>query len=106
MRKNWINWKRTPCGSCCELVFPILLMLLMLLIRGWLDSEIVEPESMLSSASILFPVSDLNADDDVLDETIPNLYAQYEDFLQILPDYNLDGEDLEILDSEAEFLKM
>lgn len=33
MRKNAINWKRTPLGSCLEIVLPVLLMVIMVYLR-------------------------------------------------------------------------
>jgi hypothetical protein len=36
MRKNWINWKRTICGSIMECFCPVLLMLVIV----WFRSEI------------------------------------------------------------------
>jgi len=29
MKKNFINWKRTPCGSICEILCPIILMFIL-----------------------------------------------------------------------------
>lgn len=34
MKKNFINWKRTPCGSLCEILCPVLLMLILVLARS------------------------------------------------------------------------
>lgn len=33
MRKNWINWKRTPLGSLIELLLPAVVMGIILLAR-------------------------------------------------------------------------
>ena len=33
MRKNFILMKRSPCATCCEIVFPIVLMLLLALVK-------------------------------------------------------------------------
>lgn len=37
MKKNLINWKRTPCGSCCEIVCPLLLMMILVYARSQID---------------------------------------------------------------------
>ena len=39
MKKNWINWKRTLCASLTELLCPIVLMSLVALLRGVLESS-------------------------------------------------------------------
>ena len=36
-RKNWINWKRTWCGSCLEFACPFLLMLILVWARTAID---------------------------------------------------------------------
>jgi hypothetical protein len=33
MGKNWMNWKRTWCASCCEILCPAYFMFLLVLIR-------------------------------------------------------------------------
>ena len=37
MKKNYINWKRTCCGSICEIVCPLMLMLILVYARSQVD---------------------------------------------------------------------
>jgi hypothetical protein len=39
MKKNWILMKRSCCTTCCEILFPIILMILMVLVRRAIKVE-------------------------------------------------------------------
>jgi len=57
MKKNWINWKRTPCGSVTEILCPIALISLLLLFRTLLTAEAVPYEVMLDKAKYQIPLT-------------------------------------------------
>lgn len=40
MTKNFIMMKRNGCATCCEIVFPMILMILMVLVRIAIKQEI------------------------------------------------------------------
>jgi ATP-binding cassette subfamily A (ABC1) protein 3 len=47
MKKNWILMKRSCCTTCCEILFPIILMILMVLVRRAIKVETyIEPTDM------------------------------------------------------------
>jgi hypothetical protein len=31
--KNWLLWKRNKCGSCCEIVVPVMLLAILMFMR-------------------------------------------------------------------------
>lgn len=47
MKKNWINWKRTLCGSCVELLCPLILIGLLVFLKSLFKTEEI-------AASILY----------------------------------------------------
>ncbi len=59
MKKNFILIKRNYCTSLCEILFPIILMLLMVVIKGLFkitDAELlVTDEAFIKSNSSAFP---------------------------------------------------
>lgn len=56
MRKNFINWKRTPLGSCAELFCPILFMSLVLLLRVQLERVDKGSEYQYENSKFQYPV--------------------------------------------------
>ena len=63
MKKNYINWKRTPCGSICEIVCPILLMLILVYARSQISPSFNEDYSLYSLRRPIYPVSKPEIDD-------------------------------------------
>ena len=63
MRKNFINWKRTPFGSAVELCLPSLLVIILVVLRQAIKPINIDSIdiSMLQHPS--FPVSSLNSKD-------------------------------------------
>ena len=57
MKKNWINWKRTPCGSICEIFCPILLMLILVYARTQVDVSANEDFSLYSLRRPFYPIA-------------------------------------------------
>ena len=57
MKKNWINWRRTPCGSCCELICPILLMLVILNARYLIDKVSQDDQSLYTLRRAFYPIA-------------------------------------------------
>ena len=53
--KNWLLWKRELCGSICELVFPIILMMFLFLIKLALKTSDKDAESYLDDKKIVSP---------------------------------------------------
>ena len=56
MIKNYINWKRTPFGSICEIVAPILLMLILVWARAEIDPETISDYSLYSLRHPQYPI--------------------------------------------------
>ena len=47
MKKNWILMKRSCCTTCCEIFFPIFLMIMLVLVRRAVKNETyLEPTEM------------------------------------------------------------
>ena len=57
MIKNYINWKRTPCGSICEILAPILLMLILVWARLEIDPETISDYSLYSLRHAQYPIA-------------------------------------------------
>ena len=75
MRKNLILMKRSCCATCCEMIFPILLMLLLVAIRKAVkttdytytitddqflatnSSALIKPEKYLSAMNTSYPLN-------------------------------------------------
>ena len=57
MMKNFINWKRTPFGSICEIFAPILLMLVLVWARLEIDPETISDYSLYSLRKVQYPIS-------------------------------------------------
>lgn len=53
LRKNWILWKRTWCCSLCELLFPIIFILLYKIVRNLTPVETV-PERTFYQQPYIF----------------------------------------------------
>ncbi|KAL4492594.1 hypothetical protein ABPG72_007707 [Tetrahymena utriculariae] len=54
MKKNYIIWKRNCCGSCCELLVPILIALLFIVFRKSLTRTDVAETSYIYHQNYLF----------------------------------------------------
>lgn len=57
MKKNFINWKRTPCGSICEILCPALLILILWYARTKADPDQFEDTSYYTLRRPLYPVA-------------------------------------------------
>lgn len=57
MKKNCINWKRTPCGSICEIICPLLLMFILVYARSRIDLVNQENFSLYSLRRPLYPIA-------------------------------------------------
>jgi hypothetical protein len=57
MKKNFINWKRTPCGSITEILLPIGLMMILVWARAKIDPEPTENYSLYSLRHPLYPIA-------------------------------------------------
>lgn len=55
LRKNFINWKRTPGCSAVELLAPIVLMIALVIIRLQIPVTHVDQEGMLQKKHVAFP---------------------------------------------------
>lgn len=60
MMKNYINWKRTPLGSLCEIIAPILLMFILVYARYEIDPETIADYSLYSLRHPLYPAGKLS----------------------------------------------
>lgn len=57
MKKNCINWKRTPCGSICEIICPVLLMLILVYARSQVDPVTNDDFSLYSLRRPFYPIA-------------------------------------------------
>lgn len=55
-KKNWIVWKRTLGASLCELFCPVVLMAIIVIARGLIDSTVVEPTYNRSKSVLMAPM--------------------------------------------------
>ena len=55
VRKNFINWKRTPICSILEVLLAVVLMSGLVTFRHFVDTTTVDTEGMLEKKSPLFP---------------------------------------------------
>ena len=51
LRKNWILFKRSPGTSCCEMLIPIILVLILVAIRGLVKITAEKETSYVDSAA-------------------------------------------------------
>ena len=59
MRKNAINWKRTPFGSLLEILCPLMLMFLIVWARQEIDPTTIGDYDLLLLKKPYYPVSTL-----------------------------------------------
>jgi ATP-binding cassette subfamily A (ABC1) protein 3 len=45
LKKNYIRWKRNPCGSCCEILLPVILMMFMFVFRANIEKNEVDDQT-------------------------------------------------------------
>ena len=57
MRKNYINWKRTPLGTTLEVLLPILLMVALAIARGRVKPQMIENLNLLNLQHPLYPIA-------------------------------------------------
>ena len=55
-KKNWIVWKRTLGASLCELFCPVVLMAIIVIARGLIDSTVVEPTYNRDKSVLMAPM--------------------------------------------------
>ena len=72
MRKNWINWKRTLCGSIAELMAPFILIGLIGSLRGLFIPEIIESETLFKDAALMSPLT-IRLEEDELIENLKRM---------------------------------
>ena len=60
LKKNWILFKRSPCGSCCEIVTPIVFVLFLLAVRGLVSKDAVAETSYYGPKQGAFFTKNLN----------------------------------------------
>jgi len=71
MRKNVINWKRTPLGSCLEVLCPMILMIIIVFLRFKIQQKDQVDFPLRVLKHPLFPISrpeSLMSDDITADE--------------------------------------
>jgi hypothetical protein len=54
MRKNFILWRRSCCSSCMEICCPMILFLFILMLRGVIYYEEMEPTSYWHEARSIY----------------------------------------------------
>ena len=91
MKKNCITWKRTPCGSCCEIICPVILMFILVYARTQVDPVDQDDFSLYSLRRPFYPVAK---------PEIGNKFAvsiadqerqlnEYRDFFEYMDGYNV-----------------
>ena len=91
MKKNCITWKRTPCGSICEILCPVILMFILVYARTQVDPVDQEDFSLYSLRRPFYPVAK---------PEIGNKFAvsiadqerqlnEYRDFFEYMDGYNV-----------------
>ena len=63
MKKNLINWKRTPLSSVLEIICPCALMLLLAVFRASIEAEFVTDLSLFSIRHPLYTPGGPNEQD-------------------------------------------
>ena len=92
MMKNYINWKRTPVGSICEILAPIMLMFILVWARLEIDPETINDYSLYSLRHPLYPTGKPGANGTYSIE-IADIPAQMEDmdgFMKYVDYTNID----------------
>ena len=56
-RKNWINWKRTLMGSVCEILMPVILMLVLVGLRQKIPMETIDNIDLAKMRHGLYPMA-------------------------------------------------
>jgi hypothetical protein len=69
MKKNWINWKRTLCGSLSEIICPLILIGMLIMLKGLFETELIPASILYENASLQSPIK-IKKDDDGLDENL------------------------------------
>ena len=57
MKKNYINWKRTPCGSIFEILLPVLLLLVLVYARSVVHPVKLDGYSLYSLRRAFYPIA-------------------------------------------------
>ena len=57
MKKNFINWRRTPCGSLCEILCPLILMFVLIYARSQTAPELFDKSSLYSIRRSFYPIA-------------------------------------------------
>lgn len=83
MKKNWINWKRTPCGSCCEIFCPLICMMLFASLRRLFDIEEVTGELLYKESLLQSPIT-IKRDDNGTAINLKELYEFNQDIIYFL----------------------
>lgn len=51
LKKNFLLWKRNLCSSLCEIIFPILLLVIYMSFRFTMKEETMDPKSYIDDCS-------------------------------------------------------
>ena len=92
MKKNCINWKRTPCGSICEILCPILLMLILVYARSQVDQKVFEDFSLYSLRRPFYPIAKPELNNQFM-ISLPDQQRQlddYREFFEYMDAVNVD----------------
>lgn len=72
MKKNWINWKRTLCGSLAEIACPLVLIGMLVSLKGLFQAETIPASVLYQNASLQVPLR-IKRNDDGLEENMSQL---------------------------------
>ena len=93
MKKNFINWKRTPCGSLCEIICPILLMLIMVAARSMIDPVNNDDWSLYSLRRAYYPIAKPE-EGDIFSVSVHDQTRQLDDYKEFFS--YMDGHNINI----------
>ena len=78
MKKNLINWKRTPCGSICEILCPLILILILWYARTQADPEQFSDTSYYTLRRPFYPIAKPELGNQFM-VNLPDQQRQFED---------------------------
>ena len=61
LKKNWILFKRSPCGSCCEILTPIVFVFFLLAVRGLVSKDNMNETSYYAHPTTFTKSPQINA---------------------------------------------
>jgi hypothetical protein len=80
MQKNFLSWRRAPCGSICEILLPVILMLLIVSSREGAGNISVDNYTLYSLRHPLYPIAKLDENTDTFRVSAADQTEQIRDY--------------------------